>query len=724
MTVAPQGQPFDGLASALALARLGLYVFPLQAKSKAPQRGAEWAAWQDYATTDEHAIRRLWMRAGIDANVGVLMGTTILDAAGRAWVLVGLDVDEREQFRGSDSLAALEAELGPLPSTPRVASGSANGSVHLYLLAPAGVELRNIKLDPQGGVQLKAHHGYLVGPGSIHPDTGQPYLWEYGYEYGVDLWPGTFPERWLSFLRARMAPVVAAHEPVEAGRLQHPGDHLPDWPELLKAHGATYAGTKFVDGAPCQAWLRPAGTNPPTSDHSAVVLDAGLWVYTDAWPTKVPGRTLPTSEDKGGHTYSRIGFEAAMRYGADTEAAISRTASELRTELGLERPLSLLDASMRSDTLLNRPTPPIDVESREVPNDDATPETPTTLLERVLWGQAIGRLPKPEPLIEGFLDLNTVSLVYGPYGKGKSLLALDWALHVATGRPWGERAVRQGRVVYLVAEGAPGMHDRLRAWCDLHLGHPDAEVPDLAWIPYPAQLIEQAIVTQFREVILELRPVLVIIDTVARTAVGLDENSAKEMGAYVHALDLLRLAGSEAGVPLCALPVHHAGKENGRGARGNTALPAATSGLFEVTGIEGDDRLVKLRTERQKDRAPAGEEWFRITNMEHGSVVLQPTEAPDAEGAAGAPAPDYIRQANALRHLDALDDGRGVPSGTWEGDLLEGRVVGSHSTFVRLRKTLVELRYVTAVERGTSVRNRVSTAGRVFLEAMLDRGQP
>ena len=46
----------------------------------------------------------------------------------------------------------------------------------------------------------------------------------------------------------------------------------------------------------------------------------------------------------------------------------------------------------------------------------------------------------------------------------KSFVALDMACCVAIGRPWHGRAVKQGRVLYCVGEGAAGFPKRLRAW--------------------------------------------------------------------------------------------------------------------------------------------------------------------------------------------------------------------------------------------------------------------
>lgn len=44
--------------------------------------------------------------------------------------------------------------------------------------------------------------------------------------------------------------------------------------------------------------------------------------------------------------------------------------------------------------------------------------------------------PAPEPLIEGILDAGTVTMLSGPFSTGKSFIALDWALSIASGTDW------------------------------------------------------------------------------------------------------------------------------------------------------------------------------------------------------------------------------------------------------------------------------------------------
>src|SRR5690606_28789435 len=159
--------------------------------------------------------------------------------------------------------------------------------------------------------------------------------------------------------------------------------------------------------------------------------------------------------------------------------------------------------------------------------------------------------------------------VYGPSGCGKTFLALDWALHVATGSYWHGNRVEAGPVLYIAAEGVAGIGRRVKAWLshnriyDLSRHHP------IHWLPEAVNVAEPASVWGLIEVAEELQPALIVIDTLARAIVGADENSAKDMGEVVARLDQLRRA-----TRACVLLVHHTGKDTSAGARGSSALRA------------------------------------------------------------------------------------------------------------------------------------------------------
>jgi hypothetical protein len=89
-------------------------------------------------------------------------------------------VDPRDG--GDVELARLVARHGPLPSTPRVATGG--GGDHDYFAAAA--DLASTRLGD--GLELKAAGCQVAAPPSIHPDTGRVYAW---HRPAASLTPGT-----------------------------------------------------------------------------------------------------------------------------------------------------------------------------------------------------------------------------------------------------------------------------------------------------------------------------------------------------------------------------------------------------------------------------------------------------------------------------------------------------------------------------------------------------
>ncbi|MES2391306.1 MAG: 2-amino-4-hydroxy-6-hydroxymethyldihydropteridine diphosphokinase, partial [Acidobacteriota bacterium] len=81
---------------------------------------------------------------------------------------------------------------------------------------------------------------------------------------------------------------------------------------------------------------------------------------------------------------------------------------------------------------------------------------------------------------EGF-----VGLVGAPAG-GKSFIALDWAMSISEGIPWGVYNVTQAPVVYVAAEGGVGVYKRLAA---LRKHYPDCGDVPFYILKFPVDLL-------------------------------------------------------------------------------------------------------------------------------------------------------------------------------------------------------------------------------------------
>jgi hypothetical protein len=99
-------------------------------------------------------------------------------------------------------------------------------------------------------------------------------------------------------------------------------------------------------------------------------------------------------------------------------------------------------------------------------------------------------------------------------------------------------------------------------------------------------------VAAFSMLLKTIQPVLVVVDTQARVTVGADENSSKDMGRFVHSLELLRIHSQAT-----MLIVHHEPR-NGENLRGSTALEGAANTIIRASK-DGD--LITLSNPKQKD---------------------------------------------------------------------------------------------------------------------------
>ncbi len=229
-------------------------------------------------------------------------------------------------------------------------------------------------------------------------------------------------------------------------------------------------------------------------------------------------------------------------------------------------------------------------------------------------------MPNPEPLIVDTLDRNTLALLAGPWGTCKTFLAVSLACSVATGVPWfGRTVATPGPVLYVATEGVYGLRRRIAAWENEHAASADRLVP-VDFLPVPVDLAGRrrgnADVDELVGIVTDRRYELVVVDTLARCLLGADENSARDRGEAVDALDRLRRAAE-----CCVLPVHHMGKPNVNGARtvrGSSALEAAADTVYTVAG---DPLLLTLERSKRKDGPTPDRLSLRLREASESAVL-------------------------------------------------------------------------------------------------------
>lgn len=148
------------LEAALTYASLGWRVFPLWPKSKNP---ATPHGFKD-ATTDVEQIRKWWESR--EYNIGI--------ATGNGLCVLDIDDKPKNPVQGSDALRDWEFEHGHISETVTAISGT--GGTHYYFDV-GGTSIPSCQSDTVF-IDIRCDGGYIVAPPSIHPDTGEPYMWD------------------------------------------------------------------------------------------------------------------------------------------------------------------------------------------------------------------------------------------------------------------------------------------------------------------------------------------------------------------------------------------------------------------------------------------------------------------------------------------------------------------------------------------------------------------
>lgn len=204
----------------------------------------------------------------------------------------------------------------------------------------------------------------------------------------------------------------------------------------------------------------------------------------------------------------------------------------------------------------------------------------------------IDLFPDIEYLASGILQTATVSMLYGESNTGKTFVGLHLAQCVARGRDWLGRPVKQGRVLYIYAEGKLGLKRRVQAWREHYKLPPTTEV---RYILQPVHLVDnrQFLIDTIEDQ--DQAPALVIVDTFSNCSIGTNQNDQMEVAKVLNTgHDITRRYGSH------FLVIHHTNKAGG--VNGSAAFRNHVDTMIELSR-EGKDGALTLRCEKQRDAA-------------------------------------------------------------------------------------------------------------------------
>lgn len=301
----------------------------------------------------------------------------------------------------------------------------------------------------------------------------------------------------------------------------------------------------------------------------------GLRLYDDGLKCHIDNNTDPARGQQNAFDLVRLHLFNDLDTESDEDIAITaRPSYKAMIKLALEQPE--LQAA---------------VASREFENlESGIPETGTNVPKEgkfKLWSlDELMKLPPPEWLVKGLIPRAELIVVFGPPGSGKSFLSYDIGCAVVRGHPWGftNAKVKQGKVVYVFAEGASGARHRGEAYCRKYGA---GSVP-LAIIERPNLFGEKDPALLAKKIKDHGGADLIIIDTLNAASPGADENSGRDM---TQILDHCRLLHKHTGATVVL--VHHSGKDASKGARGWSGLKASADAEIEIAR-NGDYRTATV----------------------------------------------------------------------------------------------------------------------------------
>jgi len=245
--------------------------------------------------------------------------------------------------------------------------------------------------------------------------------------------------------------------------------------------------------------------------------------------------------------------------------------------------------------------------------------------------------PKPNWLIDQVVEEKGLTIFFGPDKVGKTAMLSSFLWAWADGKDhWFDPTFKMSntvdnddrRVLYVLLEGQAAFYERYDAWRTAYAG--DNRLDNFFVIDEGLSLFEPRMRWDSPETwtnsakglyraVEELKPQILVIDTLSRATAGMDENSP-QMAQVVGFLDQLR---DEFGV--ASIIVHHVALSEGSRPRGHSSLKGAASSYVRVEG-EPDKSMGKLVVGPHRNAASEnGNGWYFDKVTRRASFIIERT---------------------------------------------------------------------------------------------------
>lgn len=264
----------------------------------------------------------------------------------------------------------------------------------------------------------------------------------------------------------------------------------------------------------------------------------------------------------------------------------------------------------------------------DVPATSTPPAAPDNVDQYPIldWHEVFSRArTEPQYLCKPLVEVGRVTALYSSAKVGKSLIVLEIAAGIATGRPvLGNPARPSTRVLYVDLENSEeDIRERLA-----DMGYGPDDLGDLRYLSFPnlpaldspkggADLLAVAQLHAAQ---------LVVIDTVSRVVVGEEISSDTFRALYRHAMMPLKASG------ITVLRLDHAGKDVQKGQRGSSGKNDDVDAVWALSRSKADGAFDLTRTHSRNNHGADHLVVVRRTAPLRHEVVAAVAAASGAEG--------------------------------------------------------------------------------------------
>lgn len=395
----------------------GFRVFPVLPGSKVPAT----REWPTRATTDLASIDE-WWQENPDYNIGIATGNGV----------VAIDADVKDGKPGLQSLELMELELG-VPAGMRTKTPS--GGLHVLLKSDRPIRNRANTLAGYPGIDIRGDGGYVLGAGSF-TDEG-PRTVEGLYVLNGSRTLQAAPDAFYDMLAKHQA----AHKPHTAAPITDLDDPLAVSKAISYLEGMAPSAIEGDGGDDTTFRVAARLRDYGLSESLALELMLDRWNETKAVPPWMPDEL----QVKVGNAY---------RFATGTWGGSNVHADFGIVEDPAEQPDFAVPADFdegrrpsREEIARSSALPP----AQQARLDAQRAKTPLPTIAASSFAHSI---PPERDFLdsEQLLPNRNITILNGDGGTGKSLLAMQLAVAVASDAKWLGIDVKHGGVLYFSAE--------------------------------------------------------------------------------------------------------------------------------------------------------------------------------------------------------------------------------------------------------------------------------